>query len=226
MKTRAVLALSAILAGGVSAGAANAAIKKPKPVPPVCNLVTDGAGDGEIRALTTGPAVPVADDNTDILSADIASDAKNITAVIRLKAVGASDQYAPTGTAYLLQFTAVGHDLPIYLLASNPTGGTPVGKFGDVDGTSLTSKGDATVTIANNEVHITAPVAAVTAALGAKLGAGSKLSGLSVRTGGIFGNAPGNGAPIGGGYATLYYDTADGVKSYTAGAKSCVTPGK
>lgn len=74
-----VLAALGCLAGGVSAQAAS----KPKPV---CNQVQDAAGDAT-GFVVTGLPLP-SDANLDILSADIGTGKKTLTAAIRLAALG------------------------------------------------------------------------------------------------------------------------------------------
>jgi hypothetical protein len=216
VKTRALLALSAVLASGLSAGAASAAVRKAKPTPPTCLLVKDDAGDAS--------GVSDNDDQLDILSADIASDAKLVTAVIRLAADPAGvDPQAPLSKGYYFAFDVAGLDRPLYMSASvSPTTGNSF-SWGTIDpsanGTTRTKAGAATGTIANKEIHITVPVADL--ASKGKVNPGSKISGLTVDAYWVAGS-PGPG--VSGGFLEAG-DNATG-KSYIAGAKSCVTPGK
>jgi hypothetical protein len=87
---RPVLALAALscLVGGVSAHAA---------AKPVCKLVTDASGDATGFVLT---GLPLPNDaNLDILSADIATGKKKVTAVIRLASLG-KDSTSVSDTYY------------------------------------------------------------------------------------------------------------------------------
>lgn len=215
MKTRAVLALSALLASGLAAGA-DAAVKKPKPAPPVCNLVKDDAGDAEAVS---------ADDKLDIITADIASNASLVTAVIRMKAApGGTDTAAPFGRGVYFIFTPTGAAEPVFLsVGFDPTGGATY-KYGSIvtsTTTNYTTKGDAAGSIVGNEIHISVPTGAL-GALG-NVKTGSKFGGLTVESKYYIGVAPN---PTGVYAASLQAaDDATG-KTYIAGAKSCVTPGK
>jgi hypothetical protein len=231
VKTRVVLALSAVIASGLSAGAANAVVKKPKPLPPVCNLITDAPGDTGIGVLTAAPSAPVPDDSLDVVSADIASDATNVTAVIRVKALAASDPQSVGGRTYFFEFNAPGADANVlYFGATLPVAGNNSFDWGDITNTAgqnnLNSKGAAVGAIVGNELHITVPVKDLKAA-GIKAEKGSKFSSLSVTTGNLVGVPPGN--PVNGGvygYEAFTLDSAEGTKTYTAAALSCVKPGK
>src|SRR5262245_27463636 len=98
MRTRRVIASITILTLAVGAPTALGATKpKPKPKPkPVCNLVTDPAGDASLLAGASGQGY---DASLDIISADVASDGKTITAVVRVKTLAkpANDTAAPLG---------------------------------------------------------------------------------------------------------------------------------
>lgn len=215
MKTRAVLALSAILASGLAAGA-DAAVKKPKPkpVPPVCNLVTDAPGDAN-------GATRQKDDTLDVVSADAASDLNSFTGVIRLTASPeGADNNAPLGRSYYLLWNAPGAANQLYLNALIPLSGAPTYTWGElVPGTgagSYTKAGDATGFIAGKEIHITVPIKDLAAKMTNK--AGTAITSLTVST------TYRIGAPVGPGVVSEA-DNATG-KGYTLGAKSCVTPGK
>jgi hypothetical protein len=221
VKTRALLALSAVLAAGVASGAANAAVKKPTPrYPKVCQLLQDAPGD----TGTQGTAhAPIPDDQADILSADIASDAKNLTAVLRLKALGPSDNFAPTGRAYSVFWTAPGDANPLYLQVTIPASGTTAYTWGDITGSTSNSKGSATGAIAGNEIHMTVPLAALKG-IGIKVDPGTKFTGLGAKSGNLVGLAPGNPTPATT-YATLFYDAAEGGKNYILTQPSCIKVG-
>jgi hypothetical protein len=209
--TRPALAL-ALAASFVSAGVAGAAVKKPAPKP-VCNLVTDAAGDANGFLVTGLPAVP-SDKNLDILSADIASDAKNVTAVIRLAAVGA-DQTSPTGGTVYFNFS-IG-DTKVFLSAVL-NGATATYEAGDFTGTNGQRHHVAGATgfidTASKSIHITTAANTWTDIIKA----GTKLNTLNVLAQRYIGNAL-----VGG--VTPTADDATSDKVYTGGAKSCVTPG-
>ena len=73
-----------------------------------CNLVTDPEGDAAPPGVPDGqwpddtPGYPT---SLDIRSADIASDAKRFTAVIRVERLQSLDAASPTGVAYLFNVT-------------------------------------------------------------------------------------------------------------------------
>ncbi len=195
---RTVLATSVVAAVALAGGAVAAPAKR------VCNLITDPTGD-----LT----VPSA--NLDVVSADIATDAKKLTGVIRVAKLANSDGSAPTGVAYNFRFKLPGNDTQFYLLASavpSPVGRTTF-EYGTITTNRLTPLGEATgkFDLAKNEVRVTAPTT-----LGdAKVKPGSKIVSLQAVTQRRF---------------VVLLSTADSTvinesKSYTAGSPSCVKPG-
>ena len=201
----------ALVAAVATSGVATAAVKKPAPKP-VCNLITDDAGDASLQ-----PPVP-SDDSLDIVGGDLASDGKNVTAVIRVKDLAATSPGAVTGRNYYFLFELPTAENPVYFsYEEDATGG--VGKFGALvpdDSTGVgtyTSSGDAVATVVadKNEIHLTVPVSAL-AALG-KMGKGVKASNLSIST------------TLVRGVLVATIEDATG-KSYVAGSKSCVTPGQ
>ena len=204
-------ALAVALVASVTAAGAAGAATKPK-VKPVCNLVTDAAGDANGFVVTdTGLPVPPSDDNLDIVSADVASNAKVITAVIRLKALG-SDSTAPAGSTVYFNFSVNGAEQ--YLNADLDGKGGATYTFGDFTGASggRTKIGDATGVLdaAKKEIRISAPVSGFKETIkpGTKL---TDLNALAQRLFVVF---------------TPSADSAEGSKVYAAGATSCVVPGK
>ena len=201
---RPALAL-AVGASLVVAGSAGA-VTKPKPV---CNLVTDPAGDASIQ-----PPLP-SDDTLDIVSADVASNVKNVTAVLRLKSLAATSPFATTGRNYYIQFDLPGGANPVYFSAESDATGTSY-RWGDLETVnglgSYTPKGDAkgVTDTAKNQIRLTVPVSELSAVGKAK--PGSKISALHANTTAVLG------------VLVADVDTADGSKSYIAGAPSCVKP--
>jgi hypothetical protein len=218
--TRPVLCL-ALVGALTTAGAASAVTKpKPKPLKPVCNLVTDVAGDGSFQAPLPS------DDSMDILSADVASDTKNFTAVIRVKNVSAQSLGA-AGHVLRMNFALAGNDdMPYLAYAASPFG--DVFDYGVIKkGTgsnSIVSSGSATGSVdkVKNEVRITVPLASMKA-LG-KVAPGAKISSLQAVSEQMIGD-PDNIPVLGAAYGTEQADTADGTKAYVAGYPSCVKPG-
>lgn len=195
MTTRTTLAVSAALALA-AAGAAQAA-PRPKPKPPLCNLVTDPAAD-----VATGAK------SLDIVSADVATDGRIVTGVIRLAKAAApgSDTSSPTGGFYQLQFTynGTGHNLTAHV--------TPAGQVYGPDG-----KGKGTFDVAKNEVRIHVKPSDLAGAPVFKPGA--LLTNFVVRT--DVGNPT---LPVGSTFH-LAGDTASGNKVYPVAHPSCVRPG-
>ncbi|MCU1603463.1 MAG: hypothetical protein JWO22_4172 [Frankiales bacterium] len=204
---RPVLAV-AVGAGLVLSGTAGAA-SKPKPA---CNLVTDAAGDATGFLVASSTPLP-SDVNLDILSADVASDAKKVTAVIRTAAIG-SDSTSPTGDIYYQNFAVDGTK---YYLEALVTGTTGTLSYGDFSGTGGTRKNlgpaDGVVDAAGKTVHVTVPVSAV----GIKNGK-SVIDGLD-----SLAQRYVNLAVVG---ITPTADEATSDKTYKTGTPSCVTPGK
>jgi hypothetical protein len=194
LSVAAAAALSVALAGGAVAA----------PAKPVCNLITDAEGD------TTGPSTAL-----DIVSGDVASNAKTFTAVIRTAALAETDLSSPTGIAWGLRFVSPKSDLPYYLLASKFQGEDVVFSYGQVDGTSLNELGVAkgVVDIAKKEVRIHAPVKA----LGLK--PGTEITALQAQGRRAIGT---NGAAL---YMNADSSDASSSEPYTTSTPSCVKPG-
>ena len=113
MKVRAAVLVLALL----PAAGATAALAATRPVvKPVCNIMKDDTGDA------TYNNVP-GDGNDDIQTADLASDGKVITAVIRLAALAQPDPSAPAGQGFYVRWNAKGSENQLFLAArSFPTG--------------------------------------------------------------------------------------------------------
>jgi hypothetical protein len=208
------LARPAVAAGVVAAfalaGVASAAPAKPAAAP-VCNLVTDDKGDAAVGPLPSDP-------NLDVTSADVSSNGKVVTAVIRLASYSDTDAQSPMGRTYYFGFNAPGATNQIYLsVGVDPALGTTY-DYGDLEGSLYTSKGsDATGAIdaAKGTLTVTAP-----ADLGglATLKPGVKLTGLEVKSTALVG--------VAGSGLVQTVDTATGSKPYAVGTPSCVVPGK
>ena len=199
--TARALRLAVTAATGLSLLAAGGAVAAPKPV---CNLVSDAAGDVMLPSAAL-----------DVVSADIATDAKKLTGVIRVAKLANSDGTAPTGFAYNFRFKVAGSPTQFYLLASNVP--SPIGQttfeYGTIELNRLTPLGDAkgVLDLAKNEVRVTAPTA-----LGpVTVKPGTKIVDLQAITQRRF---------------VVLLSTADSTvidekRTYTAGTPSCVKPG-
>jgi hypothetical protein len=126
-------AVVVLLAASVVAG--GAAVAAPKKVKPVCNIVTDAKGDGTLVA--TPNAKPL-----DIISADIATGPKTVTAILRLDGMD-SDPMTTLGVEYKINFTVGG--VSNFLRYQNSTGLGETYDYGDQSGANggSTSKGTA-----------------------------------------------------------------------------------
>jgi hypothetical protein len=206
---RPALAL-AVGTGLLVAGTAGA-VTKPKPV---CNLVKDDAGDASDSFIASG-VYPTNLDAVDIVSADVATNAKKLTTVIRVKKLATSDPTAPGGLHWKFFFN-VG-DTQIWTQALAPPGSAPSFRYGTIDGTTGTSKslGDAlsgALDTAKNEIRVTISLSD----LPDKPKPGSKLTTLAPNAGRYY------SAGVSLSDST---DSAEGSKSYTVGAPSCVKVG-
>jgi hypothetical protein len=194
-------ALACVALAGVPAQAGRPQ-PKPKPKPPVCNLIVDEAGD----ATGTGIAdtsTPSSDANLDIISADIASNATTVTAVVRLSALSASDQAAPTGQKYTVSVSVGESQLTLQ---------AQISPMGNSFGTSGGVKGSGVVDEAAKEVRISAALAD----LPVKIPPGTPMTALAANsyrsvgtTDVVLGRA----------------DNAASTKSYVAAYPSCVKVG-
>ena len=192
--TTAVLGL---LVPTVVAQAATAPRHKPK-VKPVCNLVTDPAGDA--NGTGTGVNSPASDQDLDLLGADIATNATTLTAVVRLSALDASDSTAPGGREYQVVFTVAGTVYSVDAVLA------PTGNSWDA------GKGTGIVDAAHKQVHVSVPLSA----LGIKVTRKTVFSTIGARSYRVGGS---DGLVLG------KADAADSASSYTAGRPSCVKVG-
>jgi hypothetical protein len=228
VRTAALLAV-ALTATGV--GTAQAATKA-KPAPKACNIVQDPTGDTfAFRSQEQAGVFAPAEAAFDITSADIASDGKVVTAVVRVKALSTSIQTSPQGAGYSFDFLLPTSDMSGSLRAVLINGQAPyfeaTYKDPSIPNSPSTFLGTATgsVDMKKNEVHITAPVG-----LFSVLGAMKKNTLIqpaddAASAGRAVPPSPGvAGQPV----ATrfVFADVAAPLKSIRVGAPSCVTPGK
>lgn len=182
---------------------------------PVCKLVNDVKGDGTGFVFTDTDYLPN-DPNLDLISGDIATSGKLITAVIRTDELALSDPNSPTGRAYYANFMVGGAQL---FLSAALDGAGAASFSGGFTETRRTSLGEATGVVdpAKKEVRITAPVSLF--AEKAAIKDGVKILDLNLLAQRYVGQR-------GVGGLTPSADEALGGKTYTAGAKSCVVVGK
>jgi hypothetical protein len=155
-----VLAAVAVLAAAVPA------VARPDQVP--CNLLPDEEGD--VQPMPGTDNVPVPDERTsqlDILSADIAADAKTLTVVIRLKDLTSPDPTNPLGLAYDFYFTA--QEQSFWFVGTLVTGGNDFrvyaqdnqledGRGDYFQGGTVIGAATGTLDLTRHEIRMTAPL--------------------------------------------------------------------
>ena len=215
MSTRHAAALAVLALLAAPAVGANAAKPAPK-VKPMCNQVTDDAGDPYI--IRQAPGQTQAEDALDILSADVATNATTMTVVLRLKKLAASPTTSPTGGTYQMTFN-VGSEEALYYVSVS-TGPAPLySEFGTRENlpavtSTSTVLGNPTpvMDLAKNEIRASFPLSLFGSV---KLVKGkTKISPVETTAGR---GAHGRG---------VFADDAVGGKNYVAGTPSCVVVGK
>jgi hypothetical protein len=197
-------------------GLASAATKAAAPKPS-CNLLTDDKGDAHFL-VSAAPNDP----NLDIVSADVASDAKTFTAVLRLASFAGVDPQSPLGRGYYVQFEPPKADFPVYFNMETTPDGTRY-TWGDTEtlatgNGSYKKQGDATgvVDAAKGEIRISVPLADLASFV--KIRPGAKIANLTASATAVLGTSV-----TGGLVATV--DDGASAASYVAGSPSCVKPG-
>lgn len=201
-----------LVAGLAMSGVADAATKhKPKPKPPPCHIITDPGNDsGPVSGKAGAPAY---DASLDIVSADIATNATMITAVIRVKQLTQSDSTWPLGREWSFDYTtSTGHQ-DGFIAYDGPSGQT-------------SSIGHLTMDYAHGEVRISAKLSDLPYALPK----GTTLSVLQAYTKAV-GQLPANAAtgPHGAldmpGVSAEDSAIAPTTSKYSVGAPTCVKVG-
>lgn len=226
MNVRTAAALGLALA--TAAGAAQAA-----PVKKVCNLVNDGAGDTfAVRAQDGTPAGAVGPQEAafDIKTADIASNGKDITAAIRVAALGAATT-SPQGRGYAFDFLLPTSEMQGSLRAVFINGQAPYFEATYKDPSVPNSPSTflalvkGAVDEKKGEIRITAPVSVFSELGPIKAGTLITPAGDAATSGRAVPPSPGvAGQPVATRYA--FADVATDSKPYRVGTPSCVTPGK
>lgn len=227
----ALIPLAALVA--LVAPAANAAPKARK-APPVCNIIKDPAGDTfAVRSQDQQAKYGPQEDGLDVTSADLASDGKVVTAVVRIAALSRSIALSPTGLVTGIEFTIGGNDAVVRLQAVLVSGQADRFEVTTLAGDALpntpsTYVGEATgvVDLPKKEVRISAPVALLApfgpVVPGVKLVPGGAQSATTSRAVPPITTTPGQPATTRGPFA----DVAIGGAPIAVGAPSCVVPGK
>lgn len=208
MRTKAVLAASFLTLAGLATQSSAA---------PSCNLVADPKGD--VNNNYQGVGVFPADDGLDIISGDLATNAKTVKVVIKLAApAGSATVYAKR---YIASFKVAGTANPVAIAAAvTPTGNTfSAGYYGPTTtGTGYTYPvTTATGVIDGSTITVSVPLADLSAV--PEIGTikkGAKVSGITVTS---FRRVPALTQVTG---QVIEADPAAGKKTYAIGASSCV----
>lgn len=238
MTTRRVLAALLVAAPVLAAPVASAAPRT------YCHLLRDPIGD-------TSPQEDVADgygSEVDIVSADVATDARVLTAVVRLRDLASADPaHALYGRTYEFFFTiGVERSYSLHAQFGNPTVATlfwhsepwtnpedeRAGLLVAGARTERLAGATARVVAARNEVRITVPLTAFGLHRDG-IKRGTRLYDFAALTDRSVGDFPGSPLPSEAGGARWYvhpgvpWDVANGTRSahYVVGARSCVRPG-
>lgn len=214
-------ALAAALALSVAGAGGALAAPKPKPKPkPVCNVATDAKGDTfAVRVQDTqgGPYGPQ-DDGLDIVSADLASDGKVLTGVVRVAAL-ATTTTSPGGRGFDINISTPRSPVEVYLRASVPATGAATAEAGTREAlpavTSVsTPLGSGTVVVdaAKNEVRFSFPTSLFDSIGGIKVG--DTLAFGEITTGRTVGPR------------SVFADVAVPGTAYKVGTPTCVPLGK
>lgn len=225
MRIRALVAAGVVLAvlAGL-AGPAAQAKTKPKPPPPLCNLVVSPVGDtpsllsnrnGVLVDVLTAThqtlpykTPPGYDPALDLVSADIASNATTITVVFRLAKLGGPDTTAPFGRYYSFSWawgsSGVGASIAARITPQGNSFGPGTGATGVVD-------------VAHNQIRVSQPIGSM---VGHPLmPPGERMVDLDVQT------DLANPALAAGTTFSLAGEDATSTKAYPHRAASCVKVG-
>jgi hypothetical protein len=224
--TRATVVVASVAALAVAVPAS----AKPKVA---CNLAVDATKDTFlIRAQETPAVFGPQEDGFDLTSVDIASNAKTITGVLRVVKLSKAIQSAPEGIDFRVNFTLPNQDGAadnFFLNARLDADGTT--HFFAAHITRLAPNASTTIKLADgtgvfdtkkNEVRISAPLSSIkNGGLALRNGMKIFLSGLDQSASRVVVVNPSTGIAT-----ATFADVAQSDKTYVAGSRSCVTPGK
>jgi hypothetical protein len=192
------------------------------PARPVCQLVTDPAGD----------VADLPGDSLDVISADVASDGRTLTGVIRVKKYDEVSLDSALGRVYTIAFKGAGLS-EMYLVARNnakaarDSGGLVPNNpetFGYGSGiVTRTGLGPArgVIDAVTSEIRISVSAESLRASGLGTLRKGGKISSITVDT-----RRARSGLPLQGMDPPLPGDQATTSRTYTVGAPSCVQVGR
>lgn len=208
MRARPVLVAAVLVSSAATGLATQADAAKPKPI---CNNVVDPKGDVGLYGDTGNTP----DEALDIVSADLGSSSKGVTAAIRLSKLSSPAPTSPAAAVYELRFEHRKSG-EVYTLWASITGGQATFGVGTVDTSESaemavsTGKATGVVDVAHNEIRIYAPYSALG---GAKVGVKASIDNVIVKRG-----APTN-------YYGRYADQGAATKTFLLGAATCVKLG-
>lgn len=206
-RSRLVLAVLVLAAASAASVPAHAAKPRPKTY---CKLVVDDVGKAGVLSSVAGSATY--DPSLDIVSADVASNATTLTAVIRVKDLTPTSTMSPGGRTWGMTFT-------------NGTVSVGVNAYlSDNFGERFSTKQGGAFDIARDEVRIHVALADIAYA---KIKKGSLLRGFYATTNSVIAFDPAMG--LGYGFPPFGGSTDDATapkSAYPAGARSCVKVGK
>ncbi|MDX6197205.1 MAG: hypothetical protein QOJ79_356 [Actinomycetota bacterium] len=126
-----------------------------------CRLIQDAAGDGndQLNGTRLGPNEP----DLDIVSADIASNARSVTTVVRLSNLGTALEAAGRRNLYRFFFQLGSRHEYVVTLATRSLDGEQFSVIvptegSDVPGTDTAVPATGTFDVAHNEVRVTIPL--------------------------------------------------------------------
>ncbi|MDP9182317.1 MAG: hypothetical protein M3P04_06020 [Actinomycetota bacterium] len=196
----------------------------------VCRTITDDVGDAAWPDFPELRGVP-GDDGDDLVTADVASDGTQLTAVWRLVRLRQPNSSAPLGQTFTLEFRATGSPLLLYLSATNATLG-PTYSFGYFEDVGPLPQarplgtGRGVFDVVHGEVRMTVATRGFAPAR-VRIVRGTRLTSLSARSGRVV--HPGAETPVVAGQHAfvqpdvLSFDRAEGSR-YVVGTPSCVRP--
>lgn len=224
MRAAVVVGITLALAGGPALGA---------PTKPACRLVTDPAGDGSLHGQVP-PGTPAYPTSLDIRSADVATDDRSLTAVIRVERLQSLEPGSPVGIGFEFNLTVDKQRFslvatrdpasdPLFTLSGRTeyvgdenSGAASYGMLGVIDGVF---DEDA------SEIRMTAPLKLFSPA--ARISARDVVGDLrlwSMYTTGGYSSDTEDRRPFFGGLAHSA-DRAESKATYAAGSPSCVKVG-
>lgn len=192
--------------------------------PSSCNVVVDDAGDANENPAVGGTPVDSPVPTTaavDVLTADLASDSRTLTGVVRLSAAPQPDAQSQSGYLYEIRFTVRGHTMALFAKttvdgqsfdASEVSGPSNLPR--SADGPPVTGQLD----LRGRRVLIHAPWSRLEQLAGESL-KGGVASEIAVYTY----KAAGSQAT---GSFTVVADIAEARRNYVLGSPSCQRPGR